>query len=66
LLSIVQMPAGIPVATMAIDGSENAGLLAVRILALGDDRLRQLLDEHATGLRAAVAAKDAAINKERS
>ena len=66
LLSIVQMPAGIPVATMAIDGSENAGLLAVRILALGDDRLRRLLDEHAAGLRAAVAAKDASITRERS
>ena len=41
LLSIVQMPRGVPVATVAIDGARNAGLLAVRILALADDRLRQ-------------------------
>ena len=65
LLSIVQMPAGIPVATMAIDGSENAGLLAVRILARSDQRLRQRLADHAEELRAAVATKDAAITRER-
>ena len=65
LLSIVQMPAGIPVATMAIDGSENAGLLAVRILARGDERLRARLTEHAAELRAAVVTKDAAITRER-
>jgi len=40
LLSIVQMPAGVPVATVSIGGGRNAGLLAVRILATGDDRLR--------------------------
>jgi 5-(carboxyamino)imidazole ribonucleotide mutase len=40
LLSIVQMPAGVPVATVAIDGSRNAGLLAVRVLAASDPRLR--------------------------
>ena len=39
LLSTVQMPSGIPVATVAIDGSENAALLAAQIIALGDDRL---------------------------
>lgn len=39
LLSIVQMPAGVPVATMAVNGSRNAGLLAVQILALGDKEL---------------------------
>lgn len=65
LLSIVQMPAGIPVATMAIDGSENAGLLAVRILARGDERLRSQLADHAAQLRSAVAAKDASISRER-
>lgn len=58
LLSIAQMPAGIPVATMAIDGAANAGLLAVRILAVHDERLRELLRQHASGLRDAVAAKD--------
>ncbi len=39
LLSIAQMPAGVPVATMAVNGSRNAGLLAVQILALGDEQL---------------------------
>ena len=41
LLSIVQMPAGVPVATVAVGNARNAGLLAVRILAASDDRLRQ-------------------------
>ncbi len=43
LLSIVQMPAGIPVATVAIGNAKNAGLLAVRILAVGNERLEQKL-----------------------
>lgn len=64
LLSIVQMPAGIPVATMAVDGSTNAGLLAVRILALGDPRLREELRRHAVGLREIVAHKDARVGRE--
>ncbi len=50
LLSIVQMPAGIPVATMAIGGALNAGLLAVRILALSDPDLRRALDEYRSKL----------------
>ena len=45
LLSIVQMPAGIPVATMAINGSKNAGLYAAQILALSDEALSARLDE---------------------
>ena len=45
LLSIVQMPSGIPVATMAIDGSKNAALYAVSILALGDAALSQKLQQ---------------------
>ncbi len=45
LLSIVQMPSGIPVATMAIDGAKNAALMAVTILALHDERLRSALEE---------------------
>lgn len=65
LLSIVQMPAGIPVATMAVDGSENAALLALRILALGDSGLRERLRHHTSGLRAAVAEKDARIRIDR-
>ena len=46
LLSIVQMPRGVPVATVSVAGGENAGLLAVRILATADDRLRAALAEH--------------------
>jgi len=44
LLSIVQMPAGIPVATVSIGGARNAGLLAVRLLAAGDPTLRERMD----------------------
>ena len=58
LMSIVQMPAGIPVATMAIGGATNAGLMAARILAGFDDRLRVALSEYESGLRAATAAKN--------
>jgi 5-(carboxyamino)imidazole ribonucleotide mutase len=60
LLSIVQMPRGVPVATMAVNGSRNAGLLAVRILAGGDPvltaRLREFQEEIATAARAQDAA----------
>ena len=45
LLSIVQMPAGIPVATMAINGAKNAGLFAAQILALTDESLAAKLDQ---------------------
>ena len=45
LLSIVQMPAGVPVATVAVGGARNAGLLAVRILAAGDEGLRQQMSD---------------------
>ncbi len=61
LLSIVQMPAGIPVATVAIGGARNAGLLAARILATSDDALRARLDDHATDLAALVEEKDRAL-----
>jgi len=50
LLSIVQMPAGIPVATVAIGGAKNAGILAARILATGDDALAARLADYAAGL----------------
>ena len=52
LLSIVQMPGGIPVATVAIDGGKNAGLLAVRIVALTEPALRQRLADYRKGLAA--------------
>jgi 5-(carboxyamino)imidazole ribonucleotide mutase len=58
LLSIVQMPAGIPVATVAVGGARNAGLLAVRILATADADLRAALDRHRDELRDASRAKD--------
>jgi len=64
LLSIVQMPAGIPVATVAIGGARNAGLLAVRILAAGDPALTARLAEHAAGLEAMVARKNEALRDE--
>lgn len=51
LLSIVQMPGGIPVATVAIGQSKNAGLLAVRILSLNDDVLAKRLDEYVENMR---------------
>ncbi len=61
LLSIVQMPAGIPVATMAIGGARNAGLMAVRILAVGDPALRARVEAFQAALEAGVLAKDAAV-----
>jgi len=57
LLSIVQMPAGIPVATVAIDNATNAGLLAAQMLAAGDTALRQRLHAHRESLRDKVLAK---------
>jgi 5-(carboxyamino)imidazole ribonucleotide mutase len=61
LLSIVQMPAGIPVATVGIGNARNAGLLAVRILATGDDALRAKLDRARDDLAALVREKDAKL-----
>jgi phosphoribosylaminoimidazole carboxylase PurE protein len=57
LLSIVQMPAGVPVATVAIDNATNAGLLAAQILAVGDKDLRRRLQAHRDKLREKVIAK---------
>jgi 5-(carboxyamino)imidazole ribonucleotide mutase len=61
LLSIVQMPAGIPVATMAVGGARNAGLLAVRILAVGDPALAARMADFQAGLRATAQAKGEAL-----
>jgi len=61
LLSIVQMPAGIPVATVAIGNSANAALLAIRMLAIEDTALAAQLDEHAVTLAETVAAKNASL-----
>jgi 5-(carboxyamino)imidazole ribonucleotide mutase len=64
LLSIVQMPAGIPVAAVAVGNARNAGLLAVRILATADDVLRARMERFQADLAAAVAEKDARVAKE--
>jgi 5-(carboxyamino)imidazole ribonucleotide mutase len=61
LLSIVQMPAGIPVATVSIGGARNAGLLAARILSTSDAALAQKLDAFAKSLEALVVEKNAAL-----
>lgn len=58
LYSIVQMPRGIPVATVAINGAANAGLLAVQILALRDEKLRQKLLAYRRKMAGEVTAKD--------
>lgn len=58
LLSIVSMPAGVPVATVGVDNATNAGLLAVRILALEAADLAERLDEHAAALEEVVREKD--------
>jgi 5-(carboxyamino)imidazole ribonucleotide mutase len=61
LLSIVQMPAGVPVATVAVGNSRNAGLLAVRILAASDEVLREQMVEFQASLKEAAKAKGAAV-----
>jgi len=63
LLSIVQMPRGIPVATVAIDGARNAGLLALRILAVSDDRIGRELEAFASRTADEVRAKDRAMQE---
>ncbi|PZE85284.1 5-(carboxyamino)imidazole ribonucleotide mutase [Curtobacterium sp. MCBD17_032] len=61
LLSIVQMPAGIPVATMAINGAANAGLLAARIIGSADTAVAARLQEYAEGLEQLVEEKAARL-----
>ena len=63
LLSIVQMPSGVPVATVAIGNARNAGLLAVRILATGDPGLTGRLLDFAADLQAAAEAKGAKVRE---
>ena len=65
LLSIVQMPAGIPVATVSINGARNAGILAARILGTGDPALTAKLDAFAASLAALVEEKNAALGRDR-
>ena len=61
LLSTVQMPSGIPVATVAVDGAVNAALLAIEILAVTDEELAAKLDAKRADDAAKVLAKDAAL-----
>jgi 5-(carboxyamino)imidazole ribonucleotide mutase len=63
LLSIVQMPAGVPVATVSVGGARNAGLLAVRILAAHDPALRDRMASFQADLQQLVLDKDAALQK---
>lgn len=63
LYSIVQMPSGIPVATVAINGGQNAGILAAKILATSDEALLQRLKDYAEGLKESVQKKDARLQE---
>ena len=63
LLSIVQMPAGVPVATVSVGGARNAGLLAVRILAASDASLRAKMAQFQADLEKLVLEKDAALRE---
>ncbi|MBQ7794317.1 MAG: 5-(carboxyamino)imidazole ribonucleotide mutase [Clostridia bacterium] len=58
LLSMVQMPSGIPVACVAIDGAENAGILAAQMLSLKYDYLKEMLSDHKKAMVDGVMAKD--------
>lgn len=64
LLSMVQMPKGIPVATVAIDGGDNAGILAVQMLALANPALRDKLEAFKKEMEDGVRAKDKQIKAE--
>ncbi|MBQ7999965.1 MAG: 5-(carboxyamino)imidazole ribonucleotide mutase [Ruminococcus sp.] len=64
LLSTVQMPTGMPVATVAIDGAANAALLSIQMLALSDETLRVKYDEYRAQATAKVLEKDRAIRSE--
>jgi 5-(carboxyamino)imidazole ribonucleotide mutase len=63
LLSIVQMPAGIPVATVAVGGARNAGLLAARILAIADPALRRKVEAAQEALAESAREKDARVRR---
>jgi 5-(carboxyamino)imidazole ribonucleotide mutase len=63
LLSIVQMPSGVPVATVAVGGARNAGLLAVRILAASDEALRQRMVDFQAELKETATAKGESVRR---
>ncbi|MDO5585543.1 MAG: 5-(carboxyamino)imidazole ribonucleotide mutase [Clostridia bacterium] len=64
LLSMVQMPSGIPVATVAVNGADNAGILAVQMLALSDKSLSDKLKQFKSDMAKAVEEKDKALQEE--
>ncbi len=64
LLSVVQMPPGVPVATVAINGGQNAGLLALQMLAISDANLREALSEHRKKAGQAVIDSNATLAEE--
>ena len=64
LLATVQMPSGIPVATVALNGAKNAAWLAAEILALGDEALAAKLEAERTAMAAQIAAKEEKLQKE--
>lgn len=64
LLSMVQMPSGIPVATVAVNGADNAGILAVQMLALADEELAKKLEKFKADMADSVMAKDAKLQEE--
>ena len=64
LLATVQMPSGIPVATVAINGAKNAAVLAAQILAVSDDELAKKLDDARVDMAKAIAEKEAKLQQE--
>lgn len=64
LLATVQMPSGVPVATVAINAAENAALLAIQILALQDDTLAEKLEQKKQAMKAAISSADADLQQE--
>ena len=64
LLSMVQMPSGVPVATVAVNGAANAAILAAQMLALADPALQQALAAYKQEMADTVAAKDAKLQQE--
>ncbi len=64
LLSMVQMPSGIPVATVAVNGADNAGILAVQMLALSDETLAKKLEQFKEDMAAEVLKKDQMLQDE--
>lgn len=63
LLAIVQMPPGIPVATVGIDGAQNAGILAVQILAAADEKLKKALDDFKKELKSKIVKANEDLSK---